>query len=152
MRPVMEGPGPTGPDLSLPEGGDRHRGRNRLPHQQVGCDPLIHAYARRPPHGVDIVAYDPGVVPGTGLSREAATAVQFAMRTITPLTALTPRASTQQEAGQRLADVVLGLTPASSGSYVDRTRETRSSAESYVPDREERLWTAVEELTSVFTT
>ncbi|WP_169317313.1 SDR family NAD(P)-dependent oxidoreductase [Actinacidiphila oryziradicis] len=112
---------------------------------------LIHEYARRLPRGVDILGYNPGFVPGTGLNRDAGAAVQFVMRTIMPLMALTPLASTQQEAGRHFADVVLGLTPASSGSYVDRTREIRSSAESYDLDREQRLWTAVEDLTRPFT-
>ncbi|WP_020122393.1 SDR family NAD(P)-dependent oxidoreductase [Streptomyces canus] len=113
---------------------------------------LIHEYARRLPRGVDVVGYNPGFVPGTGLNRDAGAAVRFVMRTIMPLTARTPLASTQEEAGRALADVVLGLTPAPSGSYVDRTREARSSAESYDPEREQRLWTAVEELTRPFVT
>ncbi|GGJ67728.1 hypothetical protein GCM10010121_093040 [Streptomyces brasiliensis] len=88
---------------------------------------LIHEYARRLPSGVDIVGYNPGFVPGTGLTRGAGAAVRLAMRTIMPLMTLTSLASTQQEAGRHFADVVLGLTPAPSGSYVDRTREARSS-------------------------
>ncbi|GAA2557472.1 protochlorophyllide reductase [Streptomyces levis] len=112
---------------------------------------LIHEYARRLPSEVDIVGYNPGFVPGTGLTREAGALVRLAMRTIMPLTTLTPLASTQQEAGRRLADVVLGLTPAQSGSYVDRTSEVPSSAQSYDPDRERRLWAVVEDLTRPFT-
>lgn len=112
---------------------------------------LVHEYARRLPRGVDVVAHNPGFVPGTGLSREAGPAVRFVMRTIMPWTTLTPLASTRRQAGQHLADVVLGRTAAPSGSYVDRTREARSSAESYDAGRERRLWEVLEELTGAFT-
>lgn len=112
---------------------------------------LVHEYARRLPPGIDVIAYNPGFVPGTGLSREAGAAVRFVMRAVMPLATLTPIASTQQEAGQQLADVVLGRTAAGSGSYVDRTSEARSSAESYDAERERRLWEVAEELTGPFT-
>ena len=109
---------------------------------------LIHEYARRLPQGVDIVGYNPGFVPGTGLSRDAGAAVRFVGRRIMPLMTLTPMASSQKVAGQRLADVALGRVPAPSGSYIDRTRVERSSKESYDPDRERQLWEAVEDLRS----
>ncbi|WBB77905.1 SDR family NAD(P)-dependent oxidoreductase [Micromonospora sp. WMMD882] len=107
---------------------------------------LIHEYARRLPPGVEILAFNPGFVPGTGLSREASAAVRFVGRRIMPLMTLTPLASSQKTAGQHLADVVLGRIPAPSGSYIDRTREVSSSKESYDPDRERQLWETVEEL------
>jgi len=107
---------------------------------------LIHEYARRLPQGVDIVAYNPGFVPGTGLSREAGAAVRFVGRRIMPLMTLTPIASSQKNAGQHLAAVALGRIPAPSGSYIDRTREVSSSKESYDPDRERQLWETVEDL------
>jgi hypothetical protein len=59
---------------------------------------------------------------------------------------LTPMASSQKAAGQRLTDVALGRIPAPSGSYIDRTRVERSSKESYDPDRERQLWETVEDL------
>ncbi|MEV4538944.1 SDR family NAD(P)-dependent oxidoreductase [Asanoa sp. NPDC049518] len=107
---------------------------------------LVHEYARRLPQGVGIVAYNPGFVPGTGLSREAGAAVRFVGRRIMPLMTLTPMASSQKTAGQHLADVALGRILAPSGSYIDRTREVSSSKESYDPDRERRLWETVEDL------
>lgn len=107
---------------------------------------LIHEYARRFPQGVDILAYNPGFVPGTGLSREAGAAVRFVGRRIMPLMTLTPFASSQKNAGQHLADVALGRVSAPSGSYIDRTREVPSSKESYDRDRERQLWETVEDL------
>jgi hypothetical protein len=70
------------------------------------------------------------------------------MRRILPLMTLTPFASTPAAAGRYLADVVLGVTEAPTGSYVDRARVARSSAESYDPGRERELWAAVERITS----
>jgi hypothetical protein len=67
-----------------------------------------------------------------------------------PLLTLTPMATSQKAAGKHLADVVLGRITAESGTYVDRTRVTRSSDESYDPDRERHLWDTVEELTRAF--
>ncbi|MFK4548331.1 hypothetical protein RKD29_007927 [Streptomyces tendae] len=147
----MEGPSPVGQDRGVPESGDRHGGGIAYATRKLAAIHLIHEYARRLPSEVDIVGFNPGFVPGTGLTREAGALVRLAMRTIMRLITLTPLASTQQEAGRHLADVVLGLTPAQSGSYVDRTSEVSSSAQSYDPDREQRLWTAVEELVRSFT-
>ena len=109
---------------------------------------LIHEHARRLPQGIDIIGYNPGFVPGTALSRDASPTVRFVGRRIMPLMTLTPIASSQKTAGQRLADVALGRIPAPSGSYINRTRVERSSKESYDPDRERQLWQTVEDLRS----
>lgn len=109
---------------------------------------LVHEYARRLPAGVDVVSYNPGFVPGTGLARNADRVSRFLMSRIMPLMTLTPMATTQADAGRSLADLVLGKTPAPSGSYVDRTRVDRSSDESYDTAREAVLWTTVEGLTA----
>jgi hypothetical protein len=47
-------------------------------------------------------------------------------------------------AGARVADTATGRTAAPSGSYVDRTRVTPSSAESYNVQRERTLWDYLE--------
>jgi NAD(P)-dependent dehydrogenase (short-subunit alcohol dehydrogenase family) len=109
---------------------------------------LVHAYARRLPPGLDVVAYNPGFVPGTGLARDADPVSRFAMRRILPVMTLTPFATGPAAAGRGLADVVLGATAAPTGSYVDRGRVARSSAESYDPGRERELWDAVEQFTA----
>ncbi|MFF2729772.1 hypothetical protein ACFVS9_17980 [Streptomyces sp. NPDC058008] len=111
---------------------------------------LVHEYARRFPAGIDSVAYNPGVVPGTGLARNAGPVSRFAMRRILPVMALTPFATGREAAGRYLADVVLGTTEAPTGSYVDRTRATRSSEESYDPQREGELREAAERLTAAY--
>lgn len=107
---------------------------------------LVHEWARRLAPRVDVVAFNPGFVPGTGLSRNAGRASRFLMRHVVPALALTPIASTPAAAGRRLADAALGTTAAPTGSYVDRARVARSSDESYDVARESALWDAAEAL------
>lgn len=109
---------------------------------------LVHEYARRLPAGIDVVAYNPGFVPGTGLARNAGPLARFAVRRILPAMTITPFATGRTTAGRHLADVVLGATKAPTGSYVDRDRVARSSAESYDPRRERELWEVAESLLS----
>lgn len=105
---------------------------------------LVHEWARRLPDGVDVIAYNPSLVIGTGLARDAGGASGFLMERVVPLLARTPLADTPPIAGRKLADAVLGSTRAASGSYVHRDRVTRSSRESYDVDREGALWTWLE--------
>ncbi|MFK4546917.1 hypothetical protein RKD29_006513 [Streptomyces tendae] len=94
------------------------------------------------------MGYNPGFVPGTGLARNAGPVARFTMRRVTPVLTLTPFATSRTAAGRHLADLVLGVTEAPSGSYADRGRTAPSSAESYDQRREQELWEAVERLTT----
>ncbi|GGT11831.1 SDR family NAD(P)-dependent oxidoreductase [Nonomuraea spiralis] len=123
-------------------------GRTAYSTSKLAAIYLVHEYARRLPTGIDVVAYNPGFVPGTGLARNADAFSRFAMRRIMPLMSLTPFATSPDAAGRHLADVVLGTLRAPTGSYVDRDRVSRSSDESYDPRREADLWKAVERLTA----
>lgn len=108
---------------------------------------LVHEWARRLAPRVDVAPYNPGFVPGTGLSRNANRASRFLMNHVTPVLALTPIASTPAAAGGNLAGVALGTIDAPTGSYVDRGRLAPSSDESYNEGRETELWDAAEALT-----
>lgn len=112
---------------------------------------LVHEYARRLPAEVDVIAYNPGLVPGTGIARNADPVTRFAMRRVMPAMTLTPLATSLSAAGGHLADLVLGTTRAPTGSYVDRGQVIRSSGESYNPQRERELWDAVERFTRAYT-
>ncbi|GAB7045515.1 hypothetical protein [Catenuloplanes indicus] len=101
---------------------------------------LVHEWARRLPPGIDIVAHNPGLVPGTGLAREAGPLARFLMNVASRPMALTPLADTVDGAGRKLADVILGRTEVPSGSYIDRTHVARSSGESYDESRERALF------------
>lgn len=123
-------------------------GRTAYATSKLAVIHLVHEYARRLPAEVDVVAYNPAFVPGTGLARNAGPISRFAMRRVLPLLALTPFATRPEDAGRWLADLVLGNTRAPTGSYVDRDRVAPSSAESYDPAREHELWEAAERLTT----
>lgn len=124
-------------------------GRTAYSTSKLAAIHLVHEYARRLPAGVDVVSFNPGFVPGTGLARNAGPVARFAMRRVLPAMILTPFATGPATAGRYLADVVLGRTSAPTGSYVDRGRVARSSAESYDPRRERELWDAAERFTSM---
>ena len=64
-----------------------------------------------------------------------------------PLLAVTPLASTPEQAGSWLASVVTGDPEAPTGAYIDRDTVQRSSAQSYDAHRELEAWDAVERLT-----
>ncbi|QFU89063.1 SDR family NAD(P)-dependent oxidoreductase [Amycolatopsis sp. YIM 10] len=101
---------------------------------------LVHALARRLPEGVDIYTYDPGLVPGTGLVRDASPVERLAARIIMPIFRLTPLAMGPAAAGRLLADTMTGPRPGRSGSYLDRGKVVPSSPDSHDETREEELW------------
>jgi hypothetical protein len=106
---------------------------------------LVHEWARRLPEGIDILAYNPSLVTGTGLAEQAGGPLPFLMKWIIPILEATPLVDTAPTAGRKLADVILHTSSVPTGSYLHRTRTTRSSAESYNTDREEALWDWLEQ-------
>jgi NAD(P)-dependent dehydrogenase (short-subunit alcohol dehydrogenase family) len=108
---------------------------------------LVHALARRLPPGIDAFAFNPGLVPGTGLVREANPLSRFAFRRLLPALTLTPFARSLEGAGADLAAAALAPPRGETGSYINGTRVERSSPESYDVEREETLWHELERLT-----
>lgn len=152
---MVPGPAWQSPDVlarpgAFPKPDSAPGGRTAYSTSKLAAIYLVHAYARRLPAGIEAVAYNPGFVPGTGLTRNAGPVSRFAMRRIMPVMALTPLATGRNAAGRYLADVVLGTTEAPTGSYVDRSRAARSSEESYDPRREAELWESVERFTAAY--
>jgi NAD(P)-dependent dehydrogenase (short-subunit alcohol dehydrogenase family) len=148
--PAWQDPAVLARTSAFPKPDSAAAGRTAYSTSKLAAIYLIHEYARRLPDGIKIIGYNPGFVPGTGLAREAGPLARFAMQHVMPMLTLTPIATSRKAAGKYLADVVIGRTPAESGTYVDRTKVARSSEESYDPDRERRLWGTVEELTRAF--
>ncbi|MEV4474144.1 hypothetical protein [Nonomuraea sp. NPDC049504] len=147
----MPAPHWAGPEIvSRPGAFDRpariRAGRRAYTTSKLGGIHLVHEWARRLPDGIDIVSYNPSLVSGTGLARDAGRTLQLVMTWIVPLLLVTPLVDTPRAAGGRLADVVLGRTHAPTGSYVHRDRVARSSAESYDAAREEELWDWLEQV------
>jgi NAD(P)-dependent dehydrogenase (short-subunit alcohol dehydrogenase family) len=136
------------PEISRPgafeNSGSVRAGRRAYVTSKLGGIYLVHEWARRLPDGIDIVAYNPSLVVGTGLAREAGGAFPFLMSKIIPLLAVTPLVDTPVPAGKKLADAILGVTPAKSGAYIHKNRAAASSAESYDLDREQTLWNWLE--------
>ncbi|MFJ7997927.1 SDR family NAD(P)-dependent oxidoreductase [Streptomyces sp. NPDC096310] len=138
------------PEISRPGAFDRsghvRAGRRAYVTSKLGGVHLVHEWARRLPDGIDIVSYNPSLVVGTGLARETGGALPFLMRRVIPLLAVTPLVDTPVPAGRKLADAVLGVTPAATGAYIHREKVTASSTESYDTDRERALWNWLEQV------
>ena len=96
---------------------------------------------------LSVNAYEPGLVPGSGLARDYPPLFRFVWNRVLPLIApLLPIASTAQRSGNALAELV--LDPAlrhQSGKYFPshtRFREGRSSLASYELEPARTLWEA----------
>ncbi len=101
---------------------------------------LTHALARRLPAGVDVYSYNPALVAGTDLFRDAPKPLRVLLDGFFRVQLALGRGTTPQRAGAVLAEALAGPLPGPTGSYLDRGRATRSSRESYDVAREEELW------------
>lgn len=149
--PVWRSPDVLARTGAFPRPDTTTAGRTAYSTSKLAAIYLVHEYARRLPTGINVIAYNPGFVPGTDLARNADPVSRFVMRHIMPAMTLTPLATSRSAAGRYLADLVLGRIKAPTGSYVDRNRVARSSEESYDPRRERELWDTVERFTAAYT-
>jgi NAD(P)-dependent dehydrogenase (short-subunit alcohol dehydrogenase family) len=113
---------------------------------------FTYALARRLPAEVTANAFDPGLMPRTGLMREAPAPLRFIARHI-PISLLrrlfSPNVHTAQESGGALARLVTDPElSAVTGRYFEGRRQIRSSDESYNDERAEELWNASMALTA----
>lgn len=113
-----------------------------------------YALARRLPDGVTANAFDPGMMPATGLVREAPAPIRFANAHVLPLLAPMlrrvghPNIHTVEESGAALAWLLTDPALANTtGRYFEGRREIRSSDESHDEARAEELWQVSETLT-----
>jgi NAD(P)-dependent dehydrogenase (short-subunit alcohol dehydrogenase family) len=107
---------------------------------------FTYALARHLPAGVTANGFDPGLMPGTSLMREAPAPLRFIARHI-PIALLrwlfSPNVHTAQESGEALARLVTDPDLAAiTRRYFEGRREIRSSDESYNDERAEELWKA----------
>ncbi len=116
---------------------------------------FTYALARRLPAGVTANAFDPGMMPGTGLTRHAPAPIRFAdthvLPRILPLLrrVMNPHVHTVKESGGALARLLTDPALAgTTGRYFEGREETRSSSESYDESRAEELWRVSEALTA----
>lgn len=94
-----------------------------------------------------VAAFDPGLVPGTGLVHDAGGAMKFAWVCVLPkvlplLRAMvSPNIHTAEESGQNLAWLAGDAKAAvKSGLYYEGRKEIKSSEESYERKKQEELW------------
>lgn len=143
----MPAPRWTSPvDIAMPGTGSAaasgRAGRVRYTTSKLAGVYLAHAWARRLP-GSTVLAYNPGLVPRTGLARDLGPAARAVMRAAR-LLEHTPLASSPADAGAWLADAAQGRIAAPNGSYLNRSTVEPSSPESYDPRRESELWEFLE--------
>ncbi|KAJ5129620.1 uncharacterized protein N7515_005659 [Penicillium bovifimosum] len=94
-----------------------------------------------------VAAFDPGLVPGTGLARDAGGLVKFMWLRVLPrviplLSVLvSPNIHSAEESGQSLAWLAGDAqVTAKSGLYYEGRKEINSSTESYEEKKQEDLW------------
>lgn len=94
------------------------------------------------PLGLSSVAFDPGLMPGTGLAREYGPGAQWLWRRLAPVaTALLPNVNEVSTSARRLADLATSAShPGASGVYVSRGRIWPSSERSHDRALAARLW------------
>lgn len=110
------------------------------------------------PRSVTVNAFDPGLMPGTGLVRDYPLAVRLAWSVVLPalrplLRAIKPNGNvhTASESGAALADLVSSSAWAGvSGRYFQGRHEIASSIESLDEARAQALWEASEALLASF--
>ena len=102
---------------------------------------------RVPERGITVNAIDPGLMPGTGLGRDAVWYQQFFWRYIFPhiiplLRIIMPNIHTPVSSGKALARLAVGEDAEGvSGKYFEGMKEIKSSKDSYDESKQEDLWT-----------
>ena len=92
-------------------------------------------------------AMDPGLMPGTGLARDAGPVLRFLWHHVLPRLIpvlrilVSPNVHTVQESGEALARLATGDDAKGvSGKYFEGLREIRSGEDSYKDDKQDDLW------------
>jgi NAD(P)-dependent dehydrogenase (short-subunit alcohol dehydrogenase family) len=103
-----------------------------------------HELQRQAPAGISVAVFEPGVMPGTGLGRQAGPAAERIGRGIQRL----PGIASPAKSGPDLSSVVLDDRWAHlrDGAFVVRDKERDVKPIAHDPERERRLWDATTEL------
>ena len=141
----------TAADLADPaEITDAAEGRRRYTTSKL-CNVLFtYELDRRLGHGADgiaVNAFDPGLMPGSGLARDYSAAGRWAWRYLFPALRVLPGVHSTRTSGRNLAALVSearveGVT----GAYFAGRRQIRSSVDSYDHDKALDLWETSERL------
>ena len=97
--------------------------------------------------GVTVNAFDPGLMPGSGLARDYPPMVRLAWRYLMPALRVLPGVHSTGTSGRNLAALANdALFDGVSGEYFDGLRPIRSSADSYDRGKALDLWETSERL------
>jgi NAD(P)-dependent dehydrogenase (short-subunit alcohol dehydrogenase family) len=98
-------------------------------------------------HGVAVNAFDPGLMPGSGLARDYPPLQRLAWRYLLPALRVLPGVRSTRTSGRYLAALANDERfDGVSGRYFDGLRPIRSSADSYDGDKALDLWETSERL------
>ena len=123
-------------------------GRRAYSTSKLGTLYLAHAMARRSGGRFTVDVYDPGMLPGTGLAREASLPQRIAWQAMAPFARLMPGSSTPAHSGRVLAELALGRRGLNGDRYLSIDRDIEPTPTAFDEHREERLWEVAEQLTS----
>jgi NAD(P)-dependent dehydrogenase (short-subunit alcohol dehydrogenase family) len=142
--------GPLGARDNAFSGGQRRYSTSKLANVY-----FTYALAARLPAGVTANAFNPGLVPGTGLQRSAPAPIRLLARYVLPHATwllrrlVTPNVRGAAESGTALARLAIDPDLAeTTGRYFDGRDPVPSSAESYDVTRADELWQTSLELTT----
>lgn len=99
--------------------------------------------------GITVNAFDPGLMPGSGLARDYGSVQRLAWRLAMPALRLLPNVNSTRRSGTNLAALVTdpALTGVT-GAYFEGVRRIRSSRDSYDEAKASDLWQVSERLVS----
>jgi NAD(P)-dependent dehydrogenase (short-subunit alcohol dehydrogenase family) len=140
----------TAEDLARPGADTALEGRRRYTTSKL-CNVLMaYELARRlRGTGITVNAFDPGLMPGTGLARDYGGFQAFAWRYVMPALVVVPglNVHTPRRSGRALAQLVTAPEHAgTTGEYFSGYRRIRSSDDSYDTAKAEDLWKTCERL------
>ena len=152
--PTALAKGELGPEAANDDAG-ADRGR-RYSTTKLANVYFTYGLAPRLPAGITVNAFDPGLMPGTGLAREYSALARFAWHAIMPRLIpllrliLVKNIHTPEESGSALARLIVDPALAStSGKYFEGLREIPSSVDSYDERRADELWRDSATLTGI---
>jgi predicted acyl esterase/NAD(P)-dependent dehydrogenase (short-subunit alcohol dehydrogenase family) len=97
---------------------------------------------------IRVNAFDPGMMPGTGLAQTYSPVVRFAWHYVLPALALFQRnVNTPAKSGSRLAQLAAGSEGNATGKYFSDGHETRSSDASFDNAKALELWNSSADMT-----
>ena len=137
--------GELGPEAAGDDA-DADRGR-RYSTAKLANIYFTYGLASRLPDGVTVNAFDPGLMPGTGLAREYSAVGRFMWHSVMPKVLpllrvlITKNIHTPEASGAALARLITDpALAATHGKYFEGMREIRSSVASYAEGRATELW------------